>query len=275
MILSRADSLLSGNRSYDAPTGSYVMFGGKFTFQKTEDGGNELDPITRFKINLPKSRARLKLLVDREIDSLTKTESQRDAQVTAGQIQPDDNPYVALRGVARETLNINLAADVGMRLRASPDPFGRVRARRVFSVGSWEVPLSETLMYRHIEKGSAVTELGFLRSIGPGRAFGSLLNVTWRDEIGGFDLGVTAGLAWRIDERSLVACEAGVYGQSEPSIRDTAYSLAVTYRRKIYRDWLILHLRPQGVYLPEESRVAPIFVLQLETYIGHNYLDKL
>ena len=275
-ILTRADSLFSGNRSYDAPTGSYVALGGAYTLRKNVDGGNELDPLTRAKINLPKTKNRFQLLLDREIENLTKSESQRDAQVAAGQIAADDNPYLALRGVARETLNVALTADVGARLRLDPDPFVRVRARRVFSLGAWELPLSETLLYRYDEKFSAVTELACLRSVGDNIAIGIILNATYRDFTGGFDLGTSAAVGWRINDRSLIATEIGAYGQTEPEVQDTAYSFSLRYRRKIYKEWLVLELRPQLILLPQEDfREVPYFTVQLEMYFGSNYFDNL
>jgi len=275
-ILTRADSLFSGNRSYDAPTGSYVALGGAYTLRKNVDGGNELDPLTRAKINLPKTKNRFQLLLDREIENLTKSESQRDAQVAAGQIAADDNPYLALRGVARETLNVALTADVGARLRLDPDPFVRLRARRVFSLGAWELPLSETLLYRYDEKFSAATELACLRSVGDNIAIGIILNATYRDFTGGFDLGTSAAVGWRINDRSLLATEIGAYGQTEPEVQDTAYSFSLRYRRKIYKEWLVLELRPQLILLPlEDFREVPYFTVQLEVYFGSNYFDNL
>jgi hypothetical protein len=275
-ILTRADALFSGNRSYDASTGSYVALGGSYTLRKTEDGANELDLLTRAKINLPYTQKHLKLLIDRDLENVTKSESQRDAQVAAGQVTADDSPYLAVRGIARETLKVALAFDVGARLRLSPDPFVRLRARRLFSFGAWEIPLSETLLYRYEEKFSAATELSFLRSIGEKIAVGIILNATYTDLTGGFDLGVTVGGGYRINDRSLVATELGAYGQTEPDFRDTVYSATLRYRRKILKDWLVIELRPQLVFFPEqEFHAAPSFTVRLEMYFGSNYFGNL
>jgi hypothetical protein len=275
-ILTRADSLLSGNRCYDAPTGSYLGLGSILTLRKAQDGGVELGALTRAKIDLPYTRERFKLLIDRDLENVTKSESQRDAQVAAGQIPVDDNPYMALRGIARETLKVTYAADAGARLRPVPDPFVRLRLSRLFSLGAWKIPLAETLLYRFDEKFSAASELAFLRSARENIAIGIVFNATYRDLTGGFDLGATVGVGWRINERSLLATEIGAYGQTEPDLRDTAYTVSLRYRRRIYKDWLLLELRPQVIFLPEQDfHAAPAFTVQFEMYFGSNYFQNL
>lgn len=275
-ILTRTDALFSGARSYDAPTGSYIMLGGKFTFQSEQDGGDTQSPISRAKITLPKTQERLQLLIERDIAGTTQSDAQRDAQAAAGQVTTDDNPYVALRGLAAETLRLQLTADGGVRMRSPPDPYGRLRGYRLFSTENWQVPLSETLLWQSSQGFSATTELGFLRSITERVALGFVTDATWRQRLGGFDLSQTANLAWRINRRSLAVLELGAYGTTKPQLTDTSYSVAFRYRRYLYRDWLLVELRPQVFFTRvNHFNAAPGFVLQLEAYFGSNYLGNL
>jgi hypothetical protein len=275
-ILQRADALFSGNRSYDAPTGSYLMLGGKFTFRREEDGADAQSPITRAKISLPKTERRLQLLIERDIEGTTTSDSQRDAQVAAGQATADNNPYLGLRALNAERLKLKLSADAGVRMRSPPDPFARVRAARIFNAGAWQIPVSETLLARYTEPFSATTEIGFLRGITADTAVAFTTNATWRQNLRGFDLSQTANAAWLINQRSLLALELGAYGTTQPVWQDTAYSAALRYRRKVYRDWLLAELRPQIVYSRSENfRPQPSITLQVEVYFGKNYLPRL
>jgi hypothetical protein len=275
-ILTRADSLFSGSTCYDAPTGSYLALGASYTFRRGEDGGGELRAVTRAKINLPYTRERFQLVIDRDLENLTKSDSQVDAQVAAGQVQRDDNPYAGVRAVARETLKITYAADAGVRLRPVPDPFVRLRLSRLFSLGTWEMIPSETLLYRFDERFTAASELAFLRSARENVAIAVVFNATYRELTGGFDLGAVLGVGWRINDRSLLATELGAFGQTEPELQDTAYSAALRYRRKIYKDWLLLELRPQLIFLPQQDfHAAPSFTVQFEAYFGSNYFENL
>jgi hypothetical protein len=50
--------------------------------------------------------------------------------------------------------------------------------------------------------------------------------------------------------------ELGVYGQSGPNTRVTAYSAAFRYRRKIYRDSMVMEVLPQLIYNARQ-RLSP------------------
>jgi hypothetical protein len=129
-----ADSLFSGNRSYDAPTGSYVQIIVSTLQQRARDGRSQYDLVPRAKINLPKTNERLQLFLEQDLPNTGRSEAQRDAQAAAG-IQPHDlSEYLGLRGIAAEKLKLQLTVDGGVRMRVMPDLFARARARRVFTV---------------------------------------------------------------------------------------------------------------------------------------------
>lgn len=250
--------------------------GGNFTFRRERDGSDDQSPITRAKIQLPKTQRRLQLLIERDIEGTTASDSQRQAEVAAGQATVDNNPYVALRALNAQHLKLKLSADGGVRMRSPPDPFVRVRAARSFSAGDWQIPVSETLLARRSEPFSATTQIGFLRGITADTAVAFTSNATWRENLRGFDLSQTANAVWLIHERALVALELGAYGTTQPAFQDTAYSAALRYRRKVYRDWLLVELRPQVVYpRSNDFRPQPSITLQLEVYFGKNYLPGL
>jgi hypothetical protein len=276
-LTTRADALFSGDRGYDAPTGSYVALGSRATLRRPQDEGNDLQAITRVRLNLPRTQERLKLLVERDLENLTKSAGQRETEVAAGVAERDDNPYVALRGVAAERLKVGLTADVGVRLRSTePDPFARLRAQRIFEWNGWTIPLSETLLWRRSEELSAATELAFLYPLSQDLALSLISNATWRRPIQGFDLGQTATLVWRTSQRSLAGVELVAIGHTVPQSEVTAYSAALRYRRLLYGDWLVLELRPQLTYPRDKDfRAVPSFILQLEAWFGSNYVDRV
>ncbi len=63
--------------------------------------------------------------------------------------------------------------------------------------------------------------------------------------------------------------ELGVYGQTDPLWRATAYSVALRFRRRIHSDWLLLEVRPQLIY-PESNgfRPVPSLTVTLEMFFG-------
>jgi hypothetical protein len=275
-MLRGADSLFSGNSSYDAPTGSYVQLVGKTIQQRASDGGSQYDLTPRAKISLPKTTKRLQLLLEEDLPNADLTESQRDAQAAAG-IQPRDfSQYLGLRGIAIEKLKLQLTTDVGVKIRSLRDPFARVRGQRVFTVGGWTIPLSETLLYRRLEKTSATTELGLLKPWGETYTLSMVSDATWRQTTRAFDLSEYVTLSHQPNPRTLVAAELGVYGQTEPNTRALAYSAALRYRHKIYSDWVVMEIRPQLLYTRDKAfRPVPSITLQIEGFFGDRYFEGL
>jgi hypothetical protein len=74
-----ADSLFSGNRSYDAPTGSYVQIIVSTVQQGAGDGRSQYNLAPRAKINLPETNQRIQLFLEQELPNAGRSEAQRDA----------------------------------------------------------------------------------------------------------------------------------------------------------------------------------------------------
>ena len=274
--LRRVDGLFSGNRNYDAPTGSYVDIGPRVVMYRSGDETNAFSGISRAKINLPRTNDKLQLVLARDIENVVVSESQRDAEVAAGQIPVDNSPYLGLRALMVETMRVQFSATAGLKLRQGLDPFARLRAERMFTIGQWQIPLSETLLWRRSEEASATTQVGFLHPAGHDAFVSFYSTATWRQVAGYFDLGQFATFTRRINPRSLVSTEVGILGQTDPNTRATAYSIALRYRRKLYSDWLLFEVRPQLVYPRDHDfRPVPSITLQLEMYFGEGYFDSL
>lgn len=275
-LLRHTDALFGGDRLYDAPTGSYVQLGGRATLWPQRYAGTDLTPITRAKINLPRMQERIKLILDRDIEDIPIPPAQRDTEIAAGVSTPDNNPYLGLRALVADQLQLRLTADGGLRLRnGAPDPYARTRATRVFEWNGWTIPLSETLLWRRMDGASATTNLSFLHPLGSRTALAFQSNATWQQTQQGFVLGQNATLVWRPDEHSLIGAELVVIGQTQPEYQLTAYSAALRYRRLVFRDWLVVELRPQVVFPRDQGfRTTVGLTVQLEAFFGNNYLGE-
>ena len=273
-LMHRTDALFSGDRLYDAPTGSYVQLGARGTLWPKRYASSDITAITRAKISLPRTQERLKLLLDRDLEDITKPPVQRDAEIAAGVATADNNPYIGLRALAVDRLKLRLTADGGLRLRSGElDPYARGRVTRVFVWNGWTIPLSETVLWRRIDGTSATTDLAFLYPLSKRTALAFQGNATWQETQPGFILGHNASLVWRPDDRSLMGVEAVVIGQTKPERQVLAYSAALRYRRLVYRDWLVLEVRPQVVFPRDQDyKTTAGVTLQLEAFFGNNYL---
>ncbi len=269
-FLRRADALFAGPESHDAPTGSYLRLGGVVTLVRPKDGGHDYRPLIRAKVRLPRTNNRLQLVIDRGLDTITRSDSETEADRALRRREVDDDLFVGLRALVTEAIKVNLSADTGLRLKGtSLDPYVRGRAQRIFEPGQWKIPLSETLLWRRMEGGSAATELAFIREISASTILSFAGNATFRDRTDYFDLSEVITLARRLNDRSLLAVEAGVFGRTKPNIEAATYTLALRYRRRIHRDWMIMEIRPQISY-PKDNRYDPVpsLALRLEAYFG-------
>jgi hypothetical protein len=276
-ILRRTDALFSGEKNQDAPTGSYVALGARTRLPLTSNADGSTGLLGRAKIRLPNTQERLQILIGQDVERIGTTQAQKDAEEAAGIRERSDNPFVALRGIARETLKLQLTADAGLRFDGiEPDPFVRGRARRLFEPGEWILSLSETLLWQRSEAFTANTEFGVYRALGKKHALSMETQAEWRDKTDGFDLAQTLTLSWRINERSLGALELGAFAETQPRFEATAYSIAARYRRKVYSDWLLVELRPQVTFPRDNDYDTTVtFTLQFEAYFGSNYLNNL
>jgi hypothetical protein len=273
-LLTRTDALFSGDRLYDAPTGSYVQLGARGTLWPERYASSDIAAITRVKVNLPRMQERLKLVFDRDLEDVTKPPVQRDAEVAAGVTAAENNPYVGLRALAVDRMKLRLTTDGGLKLRGSElDPFARGRLTRVFEWNGWTIPLSETVLWRRIDGLSATTDVAFLYPLNKRTALAFQGNATWQETQPGFIIGHNATLVWRVDERSLMGIEAVVIGQTKPQREVVAYSAALRYRRLIYGDWLVMEIRPQVVFPSNQDyKTTAGVTLVLEAFFGSNYL---
>lgn len=271
----RADSLFGGDQVHDAPTGSYLQLGGGYTLGQESHGGGEFVPISRAKINLPRTSERLQLLVDRNLENVARSFSDRAAAVAAGQGGTDSGTFVGLRAVGLETPLVRLTADAGVRPRGlSPDPYARVRAEKVFDLGSWKAPLSETLLWRNSDGASATTQLGLYRGLREDTVLTLFSTATWRDRASSVDLSQVVSIVRRFDERMLVSAEAGVYGGTQPEVQVNAWSVALRLRRRLLgREWLLGEVRPQLIY-PRSNGFHPVpsLTVSLEVLLGQGRL---
>lgn len=276
-VIRRADSLFGGDQVYDAPTGSFVQLGSAYTARRAEDGGSDGLPISRARVKLPHTSERLQLLVDRNIENVARSFTDREAAAAAGQGGPDDGTFVGLRGIGAEGAWLRLTADAGVRPRGlSPDPYARVRAERSFKLGAWTMPLSETLLWRRSDEASASTQLGLYRALRDDLVLSLYSTATWRSRTEAFDFSEVATLTRRIDERALLAAELGVYGGSEPRMQANAWSIALRYRRRLGREWLLGELRPQLIY-PRSNGFQPVpsLTVSVEVLFGVGRLPGL
>jgi hypothetical protein len=268
------DALLGDpNRLYDS-TGSTAQLRAHIT--DFEGGHTEGRAGVNAQISLPNTEDRLKVAIQRGLESATETAAERDIRNVTGTAPgrlSDNDFYVGLKAMAAKFIGVQLSAEGGVRVRSPPDPYARIRAFRDFTVSAWTLRLAETPLWSNADGYSALTETTLDRPLGERWHFRFTSRANWREATHYFDLGQIASLIHTPDPKTSVALDLGAFGPSEPDPKPIFYSIALRARRQAYRDWLYVELTPQLFY-PQSSGYRPVasLMLQVEVLFGDRYL---
>lgn len=271
----RFDTFFGGDRIYQESSGSYLKIGAATLLQE----GGELDfsHILRLKLVLPKTRERLRLLIEADDEVVTSQKESDRINETSGE-RGRGKSSTALRYILAQTKSWGLDADAGVKLRLPLDPFARIRA-------GWIVPLGEAWLFRLTEKVfiynsiglGETTRIDFDRTIHKDDLLRFSTEATWHEkEDGNFQLSQNVVFYQTIDPRNSLAYRVGVFAATEPTFEASEYVVDVRYRRGVYKDWLFFDLTP-GVAFRDEHDYGPDFSFRVgfEALFGDKYIDKV
>jgi hypothetical protein len=268
------DALLGDpNRLYDS-TGSTAQLRARIA--DFEGGHTEGRASVNAQISLPNTEDRLKVAIQRGLESATETAAERDIRNVTGAAPgrlSDNNFYLGLKALAAKVVGVQLSAEAGVRVRSTPDPYARIRAFRDFTFSAWTFRLAETPLWSNADGYSALTEATLDRPLGERWHFRFTSKANWREATHYFDLGQIVSLIHTPDPKTSVTLDLGAFGPSEPDPKPTFYSIALRTRRQAYRDWLYVELTPQLFY-PQTNGYRPVasLMLQVEVLFGDRYL---
>jgi hypothetical protein len=266
------DAFFAGELTFEESTGSYLKMSGRTTL--SEGGDFDQKYAVRLKLTLPHTRKRFKLILDSAPDEEDEVaDTPLEGEETLAEAVDQSNYQLALRYMAKASKAMQLTADAGVRLRWTPDPFVRLRARRSWFVGDWVVRGIEKLEYSIDDHFEATTSLELDRQLGADYLYRNYAFAKFGSDEDKFALGAGALLAHQLSSRDAITYQAGVSGESHPLFQTTSYDANVTYRRRLYRRWLFGALTPAVIW-PREDNFSPIasVTFKLEMIFGDRAL---
>jgi len=247
-----ADRTLSGAPRALPDNESYLRL--RFETESRYDNLLDYDADVRFRLDVPTAEEKLRLIIDSESeDQIPLEERERDRQLTKAD-RADTEAVGALRYISDFGDAINFSTDIGGRLRFPPEMFWRSEAGKSWRVGAdWGLKVEQRVYYYHTEGWGARSWFGVDRSLGNGWHFFSSSEMEWVHRDRKFQLGQIFNVRKRLNNRSVVQPRAGVLGESKPSWRATSYFADVTWRYRLYEDWLFAELVPALWFPRSES----------------------
>ena len=260
-----ADRTLSG-ATHNLPNNrSYLRLG--FATESEYGKLAQFEPEARFRLDIPTTRRKLRLVIESESEELIPLEErQRYRQLTEPD-RTDTQATGALRYLSQVGDAINLSNDIGARLRFPPDAFWRATAEKRWRAGEdWVLNAQQRVYYYHQDGWGARTWFGAGRPVGNGWDIRLSSELEWIHRERKFVAAQIFSTYKRLNNRSTISPRVGVLGESQPSWRTTSAFADLTWRYRLYGNWLFAELIPAVRFPREESfkdRVSVVFRIEM------------
>lgn len=266
-----ADRTLSGNARAMPDNASYLRLG-----FAAESGTRELadfDPEVRFKLDLPTAEEKLRVVVESESEDLIPLgERRRDRQLTDNE-RSDTDPTGALSYLTQISDAVNLSNDVGARLRFPPDAFWRVGVRGRWNLSDWQLSARQRAYYFHQDGWGASTRFELGKDIGNGWTFLASSEAVWQHDDRRFDVAQIFNFHKRLNNRAELNPRFGVLGDSEPDWQHESTFADVTWRYRLYHDWLYGEVIPSVQFRREDDfREDASLLFRIEMFFSGNVI---
>lgn len=263
-----ADRTLSGSSQALPDNESYLRVG--FATESEYGDPAQFDPEARFRLDIPTTEEKLRLVIESESDELIPlSERRRNRQLTEDE-RSETQATGAFRYLTSVGDAINLSNDVGVRLRLPPDAFWRAKAEKSWRPNEdWKLAVEQRVYYFHQDGWGARSWFGAGRDLGNG--WNTLLSseLEWVHDERKFELSQTANFYKRLNNRSTLNPRVGVLGESQPGWRTTSVFTDVTYRYRLHSDWLFGEIIPALEFPRDESfKDRASLVLRIELYFS-------
>lgn len=263
-----ADRTLSGSARALPNNESYLRIG--FATESEYSNLAQFEPEARFRLDIPTVEEKMRVVIESESEELIPlSERQRSRQLTEDE-RSDTQATGALRFLSEVGDAIDLSNDLGVRLRLPADAFVRTSARKRWAVDdNWSLILDQRIYYFHQDGWGERTWLGVGRNLGNGWGFLSASELEWVHRERKFEFAQTLNFSRRLNNRSTIDPRLGILGDSESGWRQTNVFADVTYRYRLYHDWLYGEIIPAMEFPREHGfKDRASVVLRIEMFFS-------
>ncbi|MGS2743886.1 hypothetical protein ACU6TU_09840 [Halomonas sp. LS-001] len=257
---------------------SYLRVGQELDWM--EGDGVNVDLNLRFRLDLPTSEERLRLVIESDPEESQGTLQEQGSGRLANDQRDRRSSTLGLNWLESRDKRENWSNRVGagIRLRIPLDPYVRFTSERLWQVGEgpWLLESNNRLSWFNNSGYSARTSWDMGRPIDASKHLRFITTVQWREEEDNLEYSEIAELNHRINRRSALRYSAIALGKSVSSPRITNYYLQTRYRRNLHKGVLFADLIPE-LHFPREHDYDPRWAMtfRLEMYfqreINKNY----
>lgn len=265
------DSYLSGEER-GLSEDSYARLRLGSTFKENDEYSGFFDFKARLK--LPNTQDRLRLIIESDGDTLTKDNLSGEASENTGIVDSalNSNVSAALR-YAKEEWHADL--DAGILLAFPLDPFVRLRLRQGEPKEGWYWHQGQEAFAYYSQGIGARYELKLGHSVSQHHDIGVSFASTWLDQENTIYLRENLYLYHQLNEKSAFTYQLSFLQEGKSSIKAESYLFFIDYQRKLFKNWLVGHVKPQSLHEAENRFRSELSIaFSLEILLGQKYLHQ-
>jgi len=243
----KMDRFFAASKTLDDHTDSYMNLILDTTFY--EGGVTEVKPRLKFRLRLPQTQKKLKLLIESDPDEKRDTRDLETRSLDTTRTQDQNSGVYA--GVEKDIPNDSkwkVRPSLGIRLRSPLDWYTRFYISRDEYFDVWKVYLKETVYWFDSTGFGSDTTMDWDRYLTPDLIFRSGSFLRYTHERKQFDMSQSLNLIHQLSQNRSVIYKAAVFADSEPAIYATGYLLNINYRQNLHKNFLFLELQPSILY---------------------------
>ena len=273
----RLDAFFGTTDALSVDTDSYLRLSQEWQWR--EDESLDQDLGARFRLDLPTTEERLRLIIESEPDEQRGTLAEQESILSDERASGLDDLLVGLNrlGDRDKTRHWNTQLGAGIKVRLPLDPYARLTSQRLWTLreGPWQLHSDNRLAWFNSDGYFARSRWDLGRALDERRHLRFLSNVQWREEVDQLEFSQIVELNRRLNRRSVMRLSAGVVGESASHpVIDDSY-LQLRFRRDIHKSYTFLDVAP-SLHFPRDANRDPrwALTLRLEMYF-RRYLDRV
>ncbi|MBP0049933.1 hypothetical protein H9C73_14460 [Marinobacterium sp. AK62] len=264
------DGLLGTQESLRVENDSYLRITQQASWEESDDPETELN--LRFKLDLPTSEERLRLLIESDPEESLGTLAEQGSD---RQFSPELSNSNTTIGVDKLTSDDprrhwNYRLGGGIKLKLPLDTYVRATGERIWALSQspWELRSYNRLSWFKSDGYSARSHWDLSRPLTDNREFRSYSRLQWQETEDTLEFSQRFEVAQPLSNRSHLRHGVIVIGESLSSPRVEDYYLQSWYRRDIHRGRLFLDLIPE-LHFDRDSDFEPRWAvtLRLELFL--------
>ena len=265
----RIDGFFGTDDHMQTKNESYLRFGQEIDWM--EGDGTRGDTSLRYRIDLPTSEERLRLVIESDPEESQGTLEEQGSGRLANDQRDRRSSTLGLDWLESRDKRENWSNRVGagIRLRLPLDPYVRFTSERLWQLGEgpWQLESNNRVSWFNNEGYSARTRWDIGRPLSERRHLRFISTVQWREEEDTLEYSEIAEINHRINRRSALRYSAIAIGESASNPRMTNYYLQTRYRRDIHKGILFADVIPE-LHFQRDVSYDPrwAMTLRLEMY---------